>query len=115
MQHALRRVPRADRQASGRAMLDPAADLQGGRARRPGARRFGEKRRMMRRWLVLLLCALVILFGAMLPAAAQQAAAQPLSDTPEAFTQALTAWAAKHKVKKAVIVVRREGRVVHQG
>ena len=32
---------------------------------------------------------------------------QSLSHTPEAFTQVLDAWAAKHSVKQAVIVVRR--------
>ena len=36
------------------------------------------------------------------------------SETPEAFTSTLAAWAAKHKVEKAVIVVRRRGRIVHQ-
>jgi CubicO group peptidase (beta-lactamase class C family) len=44
----------------------------------------------------------------------QPAVPTPLSDTPEAFTQVLTAWAARHNVGKAVIVVRRNGRVVHQ-
>jgi CubicO group peptidase (beta-lactamase class C family) len=45
------------------------------------------------------------------PALAQQAA---LSDTPEAFTQVLRDWTAKHKVGKAVVVVRRGGRTVHR-
>lgn len=43
-------------------------------------------------------------------AAAENAA----PETPEAFTRALAAWAAKHKVERAVIVVRRGRRVVHQ-
>ena len=43
------------------------------------------------------------------------ASPSPLSDTPEAYTRVLTAWAEKHKVKRAIIVVRRDGRVVHQG
>jgi dienelactone hydrolase len=38
-----------------------------------------------------------------------------LSNTPETYTSVLTAWAEKHKVKRAIIVVRRDGRVVHQG
>ena len=38
-----------------------------------------------------------------------------LSNTPQAYTQVLTAWADKHKVKRAIIVVRRDGRIVHQG
>lgn len=48
--------------------------------------------------------------------AAAKAAPTPQrsSDTPEAFTQALTTWAARHGVKQAVVVVRREGRMVHQ-
>ena len=37
-----------------------------------------------------------------------------VGDTPEVFTQVLTDWAAKHKVRQAVVVVRREGRVVHR-
>jgi CubicO group peptidase (beta-lactamase class C family) len=43
-------------------------------------------------------------------------AAEPVRppDTPEAFTRTLAAWAARHKVEKAVIIVRRGGRVVHQ-
>jgi CubicO group peptidase (beta-lactamase class C family) len=44
------------------------------------------------------------------------AAPEPsLSDTPEAFTQVLAAWAKKHKVRRAVVVVRRNGRIVHRG
>lgn len=35
-------------------------------------------------------------------------------DTPEAFTRALVAWSAKHKIKQASIVIRRGGRIVHQ-
>lgn len=42
------------------------------------------------------------------------AADQAFSPSPEAFTQALTAWAGKHDVKQAVVVVRRGGRTVHQ-
>jgi CubicO group peptidase (beta-lactamase class C family) len=37
-----------------------------------------------------------------------------LSETPEAFTQVLAAWAVRHKVKQAVALVRREGRIVHR-
>ena len=37
-----------------------------------------------------------------------------VGDAPEVFTQVLTDWAAKHKVRQAVVVVRREGRVVHR-
>src|SRR5262249_55606228 len=36
-------------------------------------------------------------------------------NTAQVYTQVLTAWAEKHKVKRAVIVVRRNGRIVHQG
>lgn len=44
------------------------------------------------------------------------AAPEPsLSDTPEAFTQVLAAWAKKHKVRRAVVVVRRNGHIVHRG
>ena len=48
--------------------------------------------------------------------AAAPEAAEPVRppDTPEAFTRTLAAWAARHKVEKAVIIVRRGGRVVHQ-
>ena len=48
--------------------------------------------------------------------AAAPGAAEPVRppDTPEAFTRTLAAWAAKHKVEKAAIIVRRDGRVVHQ-
>lgn len=35
-------------------------------------------------------------------------------NTAEVFTRTLDAWATKHKVEKATIVVRRNGRVVHQ-
>lgn len=35
--------------------------------------------------------------------------------TPADYTSVLTAWAEKHKVKRAIIVVRRDDRVVHQG
>ena len=47
-------------------------------------------------------------------ASATPAAQAPLSDTPQAFSQVLAAWTTKHKVKQAVIVVRRNGRIVHQ-
>lgn len=39
---------------------------------------------------------------------------RPATDTPEVFTRTLAAWAGKHKVERATIVVRRGGRVVHQ-
>ena len=48
-------------------------------------------------------------------AAACAAAAQPaLPDTPEAFGAALKNWAARHKVAQALVVVRRDGRIVHR-
>ena len=47
-------------------------------------------------------------------ATAAPAATTKFGETPEAFTQALAAWARKHLVERAVIVVRRAGRVVHQ-
>jgi CubicO group peptidase (beta-lactamase class C family) len=37
-----------------------------------------------------------------------------LSDAPEAFTQVLAGWVGSHKLKQAVVVVRRGGRVVHR-
>jgi CubicO group peptidase (beta-lactamase class C family) len=45
------------------------------------------------------------------PALAQRPA---LADTPEAFTQVLRDWTARHKVSKALVVVRRSGRIVHR-
>src|SRR5262245_56854874 len=42
------------------------------------------------------------------------AAADSHSDTPEAFTQVLSAWATKHKVRQAAIAVRHDGRIVHR-
>jgi CubicO group peptidase (beta-lactamase class C family) len=36
------------------------------------------------------------------------------AETPEAYTQLLAEWVTKHKIKRAVLVVRREGRVVHR-
>jgi len=41
------------------------------------------------------------------PAAAQT------SEAPAAFGAALTTWAAKHRIKRAFIIVRRDGRIVH--
>ncbi len=35
--------------------------------------------------------------------------------TPGTYSQVLAAWAEKHKVERAIIVVRRGGRVIHQG
>lgn len=50
------------------------------------------------------------------PRGGSSAPAAPVeSDTPERFTQALAAWAKKHKVRQAVVVVRRNGRIVHRG
>jgi CubicO group peptidase (beta-lactamase class C family) len=37
-----------------------------------------------------------------------------LPATPEAFGQALKTWAAEHRIKRAFVVVRREGRIVHR-
>jgi CubicO group peptidase (beta-lactamase class C family) len=37
-----------------------------------------------------------------------------LPATPEAFGQALKAWTAEHRIKRAFVVVRREGRIVHR-
>jgi CubicO group peptidase (beta-lactamase class C family) len=37
----------------------------------------------------------------------------PSSETPSAFAEVLKGWASTHKVKRAFIVVRREGRIVH--
>src|SRR5215208_197860 len=52
---------------------------------------------------------------AAVPATLISAAAQtPLPATPEAFGQALKAWAAEHRIKRAFVVVRREGRIVHR-
>lgn len=45
----------------------------------------------------------------------QPASPAALNDTPQAFTQVLAAWAAKHQVKGAIIIVRRNGRVIHEG
>jgi len=47
-------------------------------------------------------------------AASRPASAPPPQDTPAVFTRTLAAWAAKHKVERAVIVVRRGGRVVQR-
>lgn len=53
--------------------------------------------------------------------ASEKPASPPAAVTPadppgatEVFTRTLATWAAKHKVEKAIIVVRRDGRVVHQ-
>lgn len=46
---------------------------------------------------------------------APTAAPAEIDGTPTIFTKVLASWAAKHNVKRAVIVVRRDGRVVHQG
>jgi CubicO group peptidase (beta-lactamase class C family) len=46
----------------------------------------------------------------LIPAAAETS----LPATPEAFGQAIKAWAAEHHVKRAFVVVRREGRIVHR-
>ena len=37
-----------------------------------------------------------------------------LADTPDAFTQALAAWTSRHKVRSAVVVVRRDGRIAYR-
>jgi CubicO group peptidase (beta-lactamase class C family) len=47
--------------------------------------------------------------------AVARATETPLSERPEAFTQALAAWTAKHNIAQAVVVVRRNGQVVHRG
>jgi CubicO group peptidase (beta-lactamase class C family) len=41
-------------------------------------------------------------------------AQQPAGARPEAFTQVLVAWAAKHRIRAATIIVRRQGQIVHQ-
>ncbi|MFL5100450.1 MAG: serine hydrolase domain-containing protein [Xanthobacteraceae bacterium] len=42
------------------------------------------------------------------------AAETSLPATPEAFGQVLKIWAAKHRINRAFVVVRREGRIVHR-
>ncbi|MFL6803105.1 MAG: serine hydrolase, partial [Xanthobacteraceae bacterium] len=52
---------------------------------------------------------------AAVPATLISAAAQTsVPATPEAFGQALKAWAAEHRIKRAFVVVRRDGRIVHR-
>jgi CubicO group peptidase (beta-lactamase class C family)/dienelactone hydrolase len=48
------------------------------------------------------------------PAEAATPVPADIDGTPAIFTKVLANWAAKHNVKRAVIVVRRDGRVVHQ-
>lgn len=38
--------------------------------------------------------------------------AEEIRDTPEVFTEVLRSWAAKHKIEKAALVVRRDGEIV---
>jgi CubicO group peptidase (beta-lactamase class C family) len=64
--------------------------------------------------LILLLAAAATTFLAADTAGAEKEATA-LSETPEAFSEALNAWAVRHKVTRAVIVVRRDGRIVHRG
>lgn len=45
---------------------------------------------------------------------APRAAPKEIDGTPAIFTEVLANWVAKHNVKRAVILVRRDGRVVHQ-
>jgi CubicO group peptidase (beta-lactamase class C family) len=63
--------------------------------------------RHLRRVMAAVLALTVAAVGA---AAAQSS----LPDTPEAFGAALKNWAARHKVAQALVVVRRDGRIVHR-
>ena len=46
----------------------------------------------------------------LIPAAAETS----LPGTPEAFGEALKTWAATHRIKRAFVVVRRDGRIVYR-
>jgi CubicO group peptidase (beta-lactamase class C family) len=58
-------------------------------------------------------CVMAGLMASML-ATLLAAAETSLPATPDAFGQALKGWAAEHRVKRAFMVVRRKGRIVHR-
>ena len=68
---------------------------------------FDDSRGSRLRFIASLTAALITTYN---PAAAQT----PLPDTPDAYGVVLKNWAARHGVQRAIVVVRREGRVVYR-
>jgi hypothetical protein len=56
----------------------------------------------------------IAVLTATLVAAPAASAREPLPDTTEAYGVVLKDWTARHKVQRAIVVVRREGRIVYR-
>jgi CubicO group peptidase (beta-lactamase class C family) len=67
-----------------------------------------------RREFITFLGGAAALIASMVAANAQLALPTPLPDTPEAFGTALKTWAAKYSIERALVVVRRQGKIVYR-